>query len=203
MPSRPDLTVRRTRATRTTYWAVVSAAIVSIATVTTTTPGRADGDYVMAWSSLGAGGVVGSAGGEYELSGTVGQPTTSGPIAFGEYELRAGFWVLPQSGTSSLPSPGSAIPDRFELSSPSPNPFHATTSFAIDVPRTELLSLRIFSVDGREVRRLFDMPAAAGQVRASWNGTDETGTPVPVGVYFARATLGSEERTTRIVRLTR
>ena len=53
-------------------------------------------DYDLSWYTIDGGGVMFStdAGGEYELSGTIGQPDAGGPMTGGEFELTGGFWVL-------------------------------------------------------------------------------------------------------------
>jgi len=58
-------------------------------------------DYRIEWFSVDGGGGT-SAGGEYELSGTIGQPdATSAVLTGGSYRLQGGFWagwVLPSDG---------------------------------------------------------------------------------------------------------
>ncbi len=49
-------------------------------------------DYDLSRHTIDGGGAMFSAGGEYELSGTIGQPDASGPMTSGEYELTGGFW---------------------------------------------------------------------------------------------------------------
>ena len=48
------------------------------------------GDYVVDWSTIDGGGGT-SSGGQYTLSGTIGQPDAS-YSAGGDYELLGGFW---------------------------------------------------------------------------------------------------------------
>ncbi len=52
-------------------------------------------DYELSWFTIDGGGAMRSTGGEYELSGTIGQPdaggTLVGPVESG-YELTGGFW---------------------------------------------------------------------------------------------------------------
>ncbi len=52
-------------------------------------------DYDLSWHTVDGGGVMFSAGGDYELSGTIGQPDAGEPLVGpGEsgYELTGGFW---------------------------------------------------------------------------------------------------------------
>lgn len=48
-------------------------------------------DLVMSRWTIDGGGVMHSAGGEYEVSGTIGQPD-AGSLAGGQFELSGGFW---------------------------------------------------------------------------------------------------------------
>ena len=164
-------------------------------------PAGADGDYVLTWSSLDAGGSTSLAAGDYLLSGTLGQPEAATVLTAGEYLLRPGFWVLEGQTSAGLPAPGATMPARFALAIPVPSPFRDTTTFAIDVPQASRLTLDVFSVDGRQIRRVLDESVGAGQVRARWDGRDDQARQVADGIYFVRARLGSEEKTVRVVRV--
>lgn len=48
-------------------------------------------EYEISRSTIDGGGVMHSTGGEFELSGTVGQPD-AGTMTGGEFELNGGFW---------------------------------------------------------------------------------------------------------------
>ena len=54
---------------------------------------QSGGDYDLSWSTIDGGGGT-SSGGNYVLSGTVGQPDT-GQTASCEYHLSGGFWLGP------------------------------------------------------------------------------------------------------------
>ena len=47
--------------------------------------------YEIDWYTIDDGGELGSTGGDYELSGTIGQPD-AGVLGDGEYTLVGGFW---------------------------------------------------------------------------------------------------------------
>ena len=51
-----------------------------------------DGPFELSRHSIDAGGIVGSTGGEFELSGTIGQPD-AGVLNGGEFILTGGFWL--------------------------------------------------------------------------------------------------------------
>jgi hypothetical protein len=67
-----------------------------------------------------------------------------------------------------------------------PNPFRAGTELLVELAAAARVRLTIHDVRGRAVRRLLDAPLAAGAHPARWDGRDDRGAPLPVGVYFAR-----------------
>ena len=48
-------------------------------------------DFDLSWHSIDGGGVIKSTGGDFELSGTIGQPD-AGLLTGGDFELSGGFW---------------------------------------------------------------------------------------------------------------
>jgi hypothetical protein len=77
-------------------------------------------------------------------------------------------------------------PRRFAIEQNRPNPFGPWTEIRYSVPRTTRVSLRVYDVDGRLVRKLTDRVAVAGEHTARWDGRDETGVPVASGIYYYR-----------------
>jgi photosystem II stability/assembly factor-like uncharacterized protein len=65
-----------------------------------------------------------------------------------------------------------------------PNPFRTSTSIDYDAPRGGPAELTLYSVLGKEIRRLSDPAGAAGRRSVLWDGTDDRGVPVGAGVYF-------------------
>lgn len=63
-----------------------------------------------------------------------------------------------------------------------PNPFNASTSVVMDVPRPMSLNLRLFDILGRDVLTVFNGPVGPGQYTYSINGNRLAG-----GVYFLEA----------------
>ena len=49
------------------------------------------GDFDLSWYTIDAGGSVSSTGGDYALSGTIGQPD-AGTMTGGDFALAGGFW---------------------------------------------------------------------------------------------------------------
>ncbi len=82
----------------------------------------------------------------------------------------------------------------------SPNPFSVRTSIGFDLPRRDLVSLRIYDVTGRQVRTLVaPRTMEPGSHQLEWDGRDDAGTRIEAGMYFARIAVGRESETRRIV----
>jgi len=82
-----------------------------------------------------------------------------------------------------------------------PNPFVSETEISFSQPTAGPASLRLFDVTGRLVRTLHEGSANAGPQRLRWDGRDDRGRTVGVGIYFVRLTAGGLVRTERILRL--
>jgi len=75
-----------------------------------------------------------------------------------------------------------------------PNPFRPTTRIAFSVPRTTLVTARVYSVDGRLVRTLAEERTyGAGRHTVRWDGRTGDGDPAPTGVYFFVLKAGNQE----------
>ncbi|MGQ0722772.1 MAG: FG-GAP-like repeat-containing protein, partial [Candidatus Eiseniibacteriota bacterium] len=80
-----------------------------------------------------------------------------------------------------------------------PNPFSHATTIRFSQDDRGPVALRIYDVAGRRLRTLDDGELPAGQFTRTWDGRDDSGRPVPSGIYFARletsASLKSEKIT--------
>lgn len=89
-------------------------------------------------------------------------------------------------GATDVVLPG-AVPTRFELSLPQPNPFATAARVRFAVPNSgTLVSLEIYDVAGRLVRTLVDGPMPAGQHSIVWDGHDDAGRRSSAGIYFVK-----------------
>ncbi len=78
-----------------------------------------------------------------------------------------------------------------------PNPFNPSTELRFTLPDPAEVTLRILDTSGREVRHLLDdVHRSAGEVQLAWDGLDNSGQPLPSGVYFCEVEAG-EYRATR------
>jgi photosystem II stability/assembly factor-like uncharacterized protein len=84
------------------------------------------------------------------------------------------------------------------LAPASPNPTPGETSLDYELPRQVRVTLTIYDVSGRLVRRLVDGPAPAGSHTARWDGRNAGGLRVGPGVYLAHLEADGVARTRKI-----
>jgi len=86
---------------RTRMIVTISAALVAVAAA----PAQ---DLALDWWTIDAGGDMWCTGGDYELSGTIGQPDAGVTMTRGDYELTGGFWPgVPAFGLGDMNCDGS------------------------------------------------------------------------------------------------
>jgi hypothetical protein len=51
--------------------------------------------FDLGWNTIDGGGAMWTTGGDFELSGTIGQPDPGATMTGGGFELTGGFWALP------------------------------------------------------------------------------------------------------------
>ena len=97
-----------------------------------------------------------------------------------------------------------ALPRRFRLSAPFPNPFHSEVHFEVAVPETGSrkggrLRVEVFNLLGQRVAVLARGPAAPGVHRLSWDGTSSAGRLLPSGIYLLRARFGGKKTVKKLL----
>ncbi|HET9233773.1 MAG TPA: DUF4331 family protein, partial [Candidatus Eisenbacteria bacterium] len=73
------------------------------------------------------------------------------------------------------------------------------TRLTFTVEKAAQAALKIYDVQGRLVRTLFDQPAAPGTFSASWDGRSDNGESMSAGIYFARFSAGTQVGVKKIV----
>ena len=74
----------------------------------------------------------------------------------------------------------------------SPNPFNPETVVNYSLRNSGNVSIRIYSLQGRLVRTLFEGYSTAGTNEVRWNGRDNNGNTVSSGLYFVKVQQGSD-----------
>jgi hypothetical protein len=144
----------------------------------------------------GSGG-FGGATPQHALHSTVGQSVVGVAVA-SQHTVRSGFWSPGQ--TPSDIEPDASTPERFALHLGGPNPFRDQTKIHFDVPAGGgSVRIDLFDVAGRHVRSLLDGPVTAGRQVVVWDGRDERGYPVGLGIYLCRMDAPKYTETRKLV----
>jgi hypothetical protein len=82
------------------------------------------------------------------------------------------------------------LPNNYILNQNYPNPFNPSTTIPFELPMAAKVSIKIYNLNGQEIRTLVDNPYTPGQHLAVWNGQDDHGQQVSSGVYFIHMRAG-------------
>jgi len=80
-----------------------------------------------------------------------------------------------------------------------PNPFAVTTSIHYRLASESPVSLKVYSVLGREVRTLLEARQPAGGHSVTWDGLNGAGRRVSPGAYYLRLRAGDEVRSMQML----
>jgi len=96
-------------------------------------------------------------------------------------------------------APVAALPARFELSSPWPNPARGAVRLSLELPQPTHAEVAIYDVVGRRVATLLEGAMDAGRHDLAWDRRVSGGRRADAGVYFVRAVSGGTTLTRRVV----
>ena len=94
--------------------------------------------------------------------------------------------------------PDNEIPADFRLVQAYPNPFNGRVTITIDLEVIQPITLSIYDLGGRLVKKI-DRKRSGFHNAITWNGLNESGTPVGSGVYFCRVSAGRRVDVQKIV----
>lgn len=98
-------------------------------------------------------------------------------------------------------SPEVQKPASFVLGQNFPNPFNAETRFTLNLSNSAEVTVEIFDVNGRCVRKYDTGRLDAGLHDFIWNGKNDYGQRLPGGIYFYRTAVGENSRTRKMILL--
>jgi hypothetical protein len=115
-------------------------------------------------------------------------------VACNDQEFRVSESLLGVSET------GEGHPKTFGLSGNYPNPFNPGTSVDYELDRAGNVELKIYDIQGREIRSLVHGWRDAGEYKSEWDGKDGLGQDVPTGLYFCRLESGGRVATVKMLK---
>jgi hypothetical protein len=89
-----------------------------------------------------------------------------------------------------------ALPSAFALDQNYPNPFNPATTFSFQLPSAQFVSLTLYDILGKEVKRVLNQEMVPGRHTISWNASG-----MPSGIYFYRLTAGGFTQTRKLMLL--
>jgi hypothetical protein len=89
-----------------------------------------------------------------------------------------------------------SVPDQFNVSRVSPNPFNPATTISFTLPESRSVSLNVFDVSGRQVAQLINGVCPAGTHQATFDGSN-----LASGLYVYQLRAGSFQTTGKMMLL--
>ena len=97
--------------------------------------------------------------------------------------------MRPTEGMSKKSSPQTNTiyqPSEFNLFENYPNPFNPSTTIRYNLPFESRVSIIIFDINGRQVRKLVNDITESGHHSVVWDGTNDNGLSVPSATYICK-----------------
>jgi len=76
------------------------------------------------------------------------------------------------------------IPEFFSLTQNYPNPFNTETTIKYDIKENTRTVIKIYNLQGQEIKALINEYKYAGSYYVKWNGRDNSGAVVSSGIYI-------------------
>ena len=95
----------------------------------------------------------------------------------------------------------SQYPSVFILLPNYPNPANPSTTIPFVLTQKGMITITLFDLMGRRVKRLAHMEHEVGRHEVVWDGTDDDGLPMASGVYYYRLSNGECRHTRKLTLL--
>lgn len=100
------------------------------------------------------------------------------------------------TGTDTYP-----VPLKFGLMQNFPNPFNPSTKISFTLEQNAFTELKIFNIQGEEVKVLKNEITPAGTYEIVWDGTNNSGSKQPSGVYFYQLLSNQHQQSKKMILL--
>jgi hypothetical protein len=122
-------------------------------------------------------------------------PADRNNVRFDGYtQLEAYIYGLTGEIPSSVTENEAQRPEKFVLQQNYPNPFNPSTTINFEIPKSGVVSLKVYDIYGREIATLVEGIKSAGSHTAELNGSN-----LSSGVYFARLRSNSFSQTIKLI----
>jgi hypothetical protein len=117
---------------------------------------------------------------------------TSAYSSIGQFSLKS---------ITAVSKNGGDIPKTFAVSQNYPNPFNPSTLINYALPKSSLVTIKIYNILGQEVKTLINSELQAGYYTVQWNGDNNYGHSVASGIYIYRVSAGQYAKTMKMMLL--
>jgi FlgD Ig-like domain len=93
------------------------------------------------------------------------------------------------------------IPIQLSLFQAFPTPFNGLITIRYEMMNTEFVRLKIYNINGKEVKKLVNGIEDGGVHELRWDGRNEQGVPISGGIYFIQFNKGNSIQTRKIIYL--
>jgi hypothetical protein len=90
---------------------------------------------------------------------------------------------------------------EFGLGNVFPNPFDQSTLINYSIPEAGNISLKIYDINGRLIKVLYEGKQAGGNYSVKWNGQDDSGNQINAGMYFIKLNSNGLNQTMKLSKL--
>jgi len=104
--------------------------------------------------------------------------------------------ILPFDAPTGIKNSGNNIPKSYRLDQNYPNPFNPSTTISYSLPKSGMVTLKVFDILGREVAVLLNGYKTSGVYNIKFDASK-----LKSGVYFYRLTAGSFVSTRKLILL--
>ena len=102
--------------------------------------------------------------------------------------------VITYNQPLSVNTEKTGLPDNYSISQNYPNPFNPTTRINFDIPFNGNVSINIYDINGREIKRLVNEYKSAGYYSVDFNAAEFSS-----GTYFYKITSGDYRETKTMI----
>jgi photosystem II stability/assembly factor-like uncharacterized protein len=91
------------------------------------------------------------------------------------------------------------LPSTFSLRHNYPNPFNTLTIIEYELPEASNVALKIYNVNGQEVKTLINKVQTAGRHSVNWDGQDDFQQPLSSGIYLYTLQVGKHVESKKMI----